>query len=656
MKKRKILLLEPNYRNKYPPMGLMKLAMYHRIKGDDVVFYKGDFSKFVLDEVANDAIAKLMEIDQSFDWKKIKLDIRDFIKCGKIIPDSAFDQASQRPLVLTWLNHFRKFYRAGSYYKKPRWDRVCVTTLFTFYWDITIETIEFAKKICKDRSQVLVGGILASVVPDKVEAATGIKPHIGAIHAKKLLDDKPIGKPIDELPLDYSILEEIDYHYPATDAYYAYATRGCVRNCAFCAVPKIEPGGLQYYPIRLKLEATSQWFGEQKHLLLMDNNVFASLRFGEIIDEIRDSGFEKGATFVPPNQLDIAVRQLRASWNDRAYIRMAVRLLNAFVEKLDGDRYDRCYGLLLNHGLLHDYTATKENIFSVYDVIKEEYEKARFKKPVVRFIDFNQGMDARLATPENMAKLATVAIRPLRIAFDSWALRKGYVQAIYLAKEHNITQMSNYLLYNFHDEPIDLYRRLLINVDLCDELDVDVYSFPMKFHPIMDEKWFSNRDYIGKNWTRKAIRTIQAVLNSTHGKIGKGRTFFFKAFGRTEDEFNELIRMPEAFIIKRWDAELGGLTAKWRKAYSALSKDDLAFVDGIVDTNLFNPEAWQGRSAAVCKALDFYMIGRGDIPHVKDDIKARHIQQFEKSCPPEISPELKKLLRECHQKYANKGR
>ena len=37
--------------------------------------------------------------------------------------------------------------KRGEYYKNPKWDRVCVTTLFTFHWDITIETIEFAKKI-----------------------------------------------------------------------------------------------------------------------------------------------------------------------------------------------------------------------------------------------------------------------------------------------------------------------------------------------------------------------------------------------------------------------------------------------------------------------------------------------------------------------------
>ena len=39
-----ILLLEPNYKNKYPPIGLMKIAQYHRGRGDTVVFSKGEIT------------------------------------------------------------------------------------------------------------------------------------------------------------------------------------------------------------------------------------------------------------------------------------------------------------------------------------------------------------------------------------------------------------------------------------------------------------------------------------------------------------------------------------------------------------------------------------------------------------------------------------
>lgn len=37
----RVLLVEPKYKNKYPPMGLMKISTYHKILGDEVHFVKG---------------------------------------------------------------------------------------------------------------------------------------------------------------------------------------------------------------------------------------------------------------------------------------------------------------------------------------------------------------------------------------------------------------------------------------------------------------------------------------------------------------------------------------------------------------------------------------------------------------------------------------
>lgn len=650
MKKRRILLLEPNYHNKYPPMGLMKLAMYHRLQGDDVVFYKGDFREFVISELVEEFFDGFSQTPSDVKLRKFTPEIKEYIRSGKLAPETEFQEIATDALVQIWLDNVRQQFRKGSYFEKPRWDRVCVTTLFTFHWDITIETIKFAQRIGKE---VSVGGILASVVPDKVFEATGIKPHTGILNVKKLGADKPLHCVIDELPLDYSILEEIDYKYPETDAFYSYTTRGCVNQCKFCAVPILEGRGRKHFvdfiPLKQRLEETSARFGEQRHLLLLDNNVFASEKFDLIIDEIRDSNFEQGAKFTPPNLLDIAVRQLRESWNDRAYIRMAIRLLNEWAAKLSGELRERVCGLLSDHELFHDYTATKENIFLVFDQVKEDYERTRTKNPVTRFVDFNQGMDARLATPEKMAKLAEVNIRPLRIAFDSWGERRYYVRAIKYAADNGIKHMSNYLLYNFTDDPVELYYRLRLNIDLCHEeeaLGVNIYSFPMKYHPILDEEWFSNRNYIGPKWTRKAIRTVQLVLNSTHGKIGRARTFFFKAFGRTEDEFHELLRMPEALIVKRWDAEISGLTGKWRKAYSQLSDQERSSVEPIIGSNVFEKIDFEGLSPNVCETLKFYQIAWKDVPVVSAEKKRKAIKLFEESCPTSITDECRALLME----------
>ena len=39
----------------------------------------------------------------------------------------------------------------------------------TFYWDITIDTINFAKQLCKNEKDVLVGGVMASILPNYIQ-------------------------------------------------------------------------------------------------------------------------------------------------------------------------------------------------------------------------------------------------------------------------------------------------------------------------------------------------------------------------------------------------------------------------------------------------------------------------------------------------------
>jgi hypothetical protein len=105
------------------------------------------------------------------------------------------------------------------------------------------------------------------------------------------------------------------------------------------------------------------------------DNVFASKKFDKIIDEIHDSDFYKGATYIPPNKLEIAARQLKSGWNDRAYIRMAVRLINDFVEKLEDEKHDIYYSLLMNMSLLHNYTATKKTFFHFIKLLRKIMKK-----------------------------------------------------------------------------------------------------------------------------------------------------------------------------------------------------------------------------------------------------------------------------------------
>ena len=125
-----------------------------------------------------------------------------------------------------------------------------------------------------------------------------------------------------------------------------------------------------------------------------------------------------------------------------------------------------------------------------------------------------------------------------------------------------------------------------LNAELCEELDASIYSFPMKYHPIFDEDYFMNRDFIGTHWNKKFVRAVQAVLNSTKGCIGRGLEFFYEAFGSDEDRFWTIMWMPEAFIIYRMKFK-DNLAKKWEEAFKALPEDKLELVKEIVANNTF---------------------------------------------------------------------
>ena len=91
-----------------------------------------------------------------------------------------------------------------------------------------------------------------------------------------------------------------------------------------------------------------------------------------------------------------------------------------------------------------------------------------------------------------------------------------------------------------------------------------------KYHPIRDPKYFRNRDFIGKHWNRKFIRAVQAVLNATKGKIGRGKSFFEEAFGKDEDGYFDILWIPETFIIERMKHK-ENLTREWHDAFHALT-------------------------------------------------------------------------------------
>ena len=334
MANKNILLLEPSYKNKYPPLGLMKIAQYHGPNGknDNVCFVKGEESKL---------------------------------------------------------------------YKKA-WDRIYITTLFSFEFKKIEKTIDFAITVVNgDTNKIFVGGIAASLMHEKflseekwhgIRFIKGLLGDAPAISLKldefseELYSEDSSGTPIEDLVPDYNILNQIEYTYPVNDAYFAYASRGCIRKCTFCGVPKLEGGMRDTKPLTEVVNGIAKQFGEKKDMILMDNNVVAAANYKDIISEIIDLGFYKDA-------------------------------------KLN-----------------------------------------RNGTEVQRRVDFNQGVDARILSKNEMylRELSKTCIKPLRIAFDHLGLKKPYEKSIRISHQQGLNELSNYMLYNFHDTPADLYERLEI--------------------------------------------------------------------------------------------------------------------------------------------------------------------------------------------------
>lgn len=619
---RQILLVEPNYSNKYPPMGLMKLSTYYKNLGDHVTFFKGNLRDLVLSDTYEMLKTQLYANDNSVFWEQYKPQICKYLRKGSIEILDDVPGHDTNPIIKDLFRYYRQFFYRKDYFKPQfrKYDRVGVTTLFTFYWDITIDTINFVKQLCKTPEGVMVGGVMATILADRVEAATGIKPHRGTLDIPGQLDPDN-DMIIDTLPLDYSILEEIDYQYPASNAYYAYMTRGCTNACPFCAVPKLEPVYKEYLPVSEQVHIAEARYGAKRDLLLLDNNVLASCRFDDIIEDIKRAGFSANSTYIAPNYFEIAIQNLRTGQNDRGYIKSCVKQFKKLIEKNGAAKMQEVYDLLKEKNLLEEHTATKAAIFETYETLKPYFEEFYANRPKRRYVDFNQGIDSRLITDENMAKLAEIPIRPVRIAFDHWSLRKEYEEAVRTAVRHGHTNLSNYILYNFDDKPVELYWRLKLNVELCEELNASIYSFPMKYHPIEDPDYFSNRDYVGKYWNRKFIRTIQAILNSTKGKVGKGHDFFCKAFGSNEEEFYKLLYMPEAMIIYRFYFEGIGMTEKWWKDFNSLTEKEMRVIRPIIERNDFSNIERQTDNANVLRVLQYYCITREDAEQVRDERK-----------------------------------
>jgi hypothetical protein len=196
---KRILLVEPDCGSVYPPLGLMKISSWHKDVGARV-----EYVKMNPDKLNEDLFGE-----------------RDDV----------------------------------------RYDSIYITSLFTYHADRVIRVINYCKERYKG-SEIKVGGIMATLVPDYVKEKTGISPHEG------LLEEVEYCSP------DYSL-------FPWLDCSITFTTRGCERRCKFCAVRKHEP---EFF---VKENWERDIDENKRTIIFWDNNWLLSPNFKKDIEKLK---------------------------------------------------------------------------------------------------------------------------------------------------------------------------------------------------------------------------------------------------------------------------------------------------------------------------------------------------------------------------------
>lgn len=113
------------------------------------------------------------------------------------------------------------------------------------------------------------------------------------------------------------------------------------------------------------------------------------------------------------------------------------------------------------------------------------------------FIDFNQGLEAKLLKPHHARRIAELKGVKVRFAFDHINAETSVADAIKLCRSHGLRDFGVYVLIGFNDTPADaLYR-------LEKVWEWKAVSSPMRYQPL--DALVKNR-HVAPGWTHRQLQ------------------------------------------------------------------------------------------------------------------------------------------------------
>lgn len=154
-----------------------------------------------------------------------------------------------------------------------------------------------------------------------------------------------------------------------------------------------------------------------------------------------------------------------------------------------------------------------------------------------KWVDFNQGLDARLVTNEVAEKLSKMKLRCVRIAYDYNSMESSVKRAIERFSACGIRKRSIliYTLYNFKDSPDDFFGRMR------DILGWGAVVYPMRYEPLDALKRWK---FVDSNWDAERLELVEDFRRV----YGYGGTFppyrWLAERFESSESFNDAFRLP----------------------------------------------------------------------------------------------------------------